>query len=172
MKAISAGGRVSPVSDLLPRALPAFYVLAPDYIPLLLKPVLNMTLSWPMDYAIHDIGKRKFQMSCLGLVLLFSWSFIAPRDFCILTRYKLIEKQITLTQLALPMTTSIPSHYNRQALCFGLFTHTRRFPVILSGQSPSCQHYTDMPITSYGTVNTHLKNVRLSTTTRRRPTKP
>lgn len=60
MKAISAGGRVSPVSDLLPRALPAFYVLAPDYIPLLLKPVLNMTLSWPMDYAIHDIGKRKF----------------------------------------------------------------------------------------------------------------
>ncbi|KOS44368.1 hypothetical protein ACN38_g4730 [Penicillium nordicum] len=58
MKAISAGGRVSPVSDLLPRALPAFYVLAPDYIPLLLKPVLNMTLSWPMDYAIHDIGKH------------------------------------------------------------------------------------------------------------------
>ncbi|KAJ6153206.1 hypothetical protein N7497_007525 [Penicillium chrysogenum] len=58
MKAISASGRVSPISGLLPSALPAFYVLAPDYIPLLLKPILNMTLGWPMDYALHDIGKH------------------------------------------------------------------------------------------------------------------
>lgn len=61
MKALSAGGRVSPVADLLPTALPALLVLAPDYIPLLLNPVLNVSLTWPKDYAIHDIGKSMFR---------------------------------------------------------------------------------------------------------------
>lgn len=91
MKAISASGRVSPISGLLPSALPAFYVLAPDYIPLLLKPILNMTLGWPMDYALHDIGKRKVPISCLGPVAFLSRSFTAPRAFCILTRQKSTE---------------------------------------------------------------------------------
>ncbi|GIZ42850.1 hypothetical protein CKM354_000610300 [Cercospora kikuchii] len=58
MKALSAGGHVSTVPDLLISTLPALYVLAPDYIPLLLAPVLNMTMQWQEDYAVRDIGKH------------------------------------------------------------------------------------------------------------------
>ncbi len=58
MKEVSTDGNVNTLADLLPRALPAFYVLAPDYIRLLLEPVLTFSKQWPENYAVHDIGKR------------------------------------------------------------------------------------------------------------------
>ncbi|KAJ6789753.1 hypothetical protein PWT90_06774 [Aphanocladium album] len=58
MKESSTDGNVKTLADLLPRALPAFYVLAPDYIRLLLEPVLTFSKQWPESYAVHDIGKH------------------------------------------------------------------------------------------------------------------
>lgn len=47
------------VDVIMPMA-PIFYVLAPDYIRLLLHPVLNYLNSgaWPHDYTIHDMGEH------------------------------------------------------------------------------------------------------------------
>lgn len=57
MKVISTDGDVNTVADLIPKALPVFYVLAPEYIRLLLEPVMEFSLTWPADFAVHDIGK-------------------------------------------------------------------------------------------------------------------
>ncbi|KAJ3493450.1 hypothetical protein NLG97_g4724 [Lecanicillium saksenae] len=66
MKEISTDGNVNTLADLLPRALPAFYVLAPDYIRLLLEPVLTFSKQWPESYAVHDIGKPKRLPKCVA----------------------------------------------------------------------------------------------------------
>lgn len=59
MKEISTDGNVNTLADLLPRALPAFYVLAPEYIRLFLEPILIFSKQWPAEFAVHDLGKRK-----------------------------------------------------------------------------------------------------------------
>ena len=58
MKEISTDGNVNTLADLLPKAFPAFYALAPEYMRLLLEPVMQYSLVWPADYAVHDLGKR------------------------------------------------------------------------------------------------------------------
>lgn len=59
MKEISTDGNVNTLADLIPKALPVFYVLAPEYIRLHLEPIMEYTLQWPAEFAFHDLGKRK-----------------------------------------------------------------------------------------------------------------
>ncbi|KAI1326747.1 hypothetical protein F5Y16DRAFT_421597 [Xylariaceae sp. FL0255] len=58
MKEISTDGNVQTLADLLPKAFPAFYVLAPDYMRLLLEPVMKYALIWPAEFGFHDMGKH------------------------------------------------------------------------------------------------------------------
>jgi hypothetical protein len=58
IKEISTDGNVNTLADLIPKALPALYVLAPEYIRLLLEPIMEYTLQWPAEFAFHDLGKR------------------------------------------------------------------------------------------------------------------
>ena len=58
MKEISTDGNVQTVADLVPKAFPVFYVLAPDYMRLLLEPLMEYAATWPADFAFHDLGKR------------------------------------------------------------------------------------------------------------------
>ena len=58
MKEISTDGNVNTLADLLPKSFPAFYALAPEYMRLLLEPVMQYSLVWPANYAVHDLGKR------------------------------------------------------------------------------------------------------------------
>lgn len=60
MKEISTDGNVQTVADLVPKSFPVFYVLAPDYMRLLLEPLMNYSMTWPADFAFHDLGKRMF----------------------------------------------------------------------------------------------------------------
>ena len=57
IKEISSDGNVNTIDVLLPIA-PILYVMAPDYLRLLLEPVLRYlaTGAWPHNYTIHDIG--------------------------------------------------------------------------------------------------------------------
>ena len=59
MKEISTDGNVQTLADLLPKAWPVFYVLAPDYMRLHLEPIMEYSLTWPADFAFHDLGKRE-----------------------------------------------------------------------------------------------------------------
>ena len=59
MKEISTDGNVNTIADLLPKAAPIFYALAPDYMRLLMEPVLRWSQhSWPLSHTVHDIGKH------------------------------------------------------------------------------------------------------------------
>ncbi|MCJ1462340.1 hypothetical protein MMC07_000940 [Pseudocyphellaria aurata] len=57
MKEISSDGNVNTIDVIYP-AFPIFYVMNPDYIRLLLEPVLKYldTGRWTQPYVIHDIG--------------------------------------------------------------------------------------------------------------------
>lgn len=57
IKEISSDGNVNTVDIIYP-LFPFFYVFAPEYIKLLLDPVLQYTATgaWPHPWAIHDIG--------------------------------------------------------------------------------------------------------------------
>ncbi|CAK7226832.1 hypothetical protein SEUCBS140593_006376 [Sporothrix eucalyptigena] len=57
MKEISTDGNVQTTADLLPKAWPIFYVLAPDIMRLLLNPLLEYSLTWTADFGFHDLGK-------------------------------------------------------------------------------------------------------------------
>ena len=80
MKEISTDGNVQTVADLLPQSFPAFFVLAPDYMRLLLEPILEYAMTWPAEFGFHDLGKRAapsfifspfFLLLCIPLNLLF-----------------------------------------------------------------------------------------------------
>ncbi|CAL5867994.1 uncharacterized protein PFLUO_LOCUS2217 [Penicillium psychrofluorescens] len=58
MKEISTDGNVQTVADLLPKSFPVFYTLAPDYMRLLLKPLMEYSLVWPAEFGFHDLGKH------------------------------------------------------------------------------------------------------------------
>ena len=58
MKEIATDGNVNTFADLVPKAIPALYGLAPDYIRLLLEPIMAYTEQWPANFAFHDLGKR------------------------------------------------------------------------------------------------------------------
>ncbi|OAA65782.1 hypothetical protein SPI_02569 [Niveomyces insectorum RCEF 264] len=58
MKEISTDGNIQTVADLVPKAFPIFYVLAPDIMRLLLNPLLEYALTWPADFGFHDLGKH------------------------------------------------------------------------------------------------------------------
>ena len=62
-KEISTDGNVQTVADLDPRMFPAFYALAPDYMRLMLKPLLEYSLQWPAQFAFHDLGKSTCELS-------------------------------------------------------------------------------------------------------------
>ena len=64
MKEISTDGNVNTLADLVPKALPALYYLAPEYIRLLLQPMMEYALIWPANFAFHDLGKS---MYCAGV---------------------------------------------------------------------------------------------------------
>ncbi|KAK3109586.1 hypothetical protein LTR53_016997, partial [Teratosphaeriaceae sp. CCFEE 6253] len=57
VKEISSDGNVNTIDVIYPMA-PMFYVLAPDYLRLLLEPVTRYLASgaWPHNYTIHDLG--------------------------------------------------------------------------------------------------------------------
>jgi hypothetical protein len=57
MKEISSNGNVNTMDVILPVS-PILYVMAPDYIRLLLEPVMQYMDSgvWPHNFTIHDIG--------------------------------------------------------------------------------------------------------------------
>ncbi|KAK4951597.1 hypothetical protein LTR10_010574 [Elasticomyces elasticus] len=57
VKEISSDGNVNTIDVIYPMA-PMFYVLAPDYLRLLVEPVMRYMASgdWPLGYAIHDLG--------------------------------------------------------------------------------------------------------------------
>ena len=57
LKEISSDGNVNTIDVMFPMA-PMFYTMAPDYIRLLLEPVMLYLASgrWPDNYTIHDIG--------------------------------------------------------------------------------------------------------------------
>lgn len=57
IKEISSDGNVNTVDVIMP-AFPIYYVMAPDYIRLLLEPIMSYTQAgrWPNAWAIHDIG--------------------------------------------------------------------------------------------------------------------
>ena len=67
IKEISTDGNVNTVADLIPKSMPIFYVLAPEYIRLLTEPVLKFSYSWPLNQVIHDIGKRKWSLAATYL---------------------------------------------------------------------------------------------------------
>ena len=60
LKEISTDGNVNTVDVIYP-AIAALSVLAPDWIALLLDPIINymQTGAWTQDYVIHDIGKGR-----------------------------------------------------------------------------------------------------------------
>lgn len=57
VKEISSNGNINAVDVILPLS-PILYVIAPEYIRLLLEPVMQYLASgaWPHNYTIHDIG--------------------------------------------------------------------------------------------------------------------
>ena len=57
LKEISSSGNVNTIDVILPLS-PILYVMAPEYIRLLLEPVMQYlaTAAWPHNYTIHDIG--------------------------------------------------------------------------------------------------------------------
>ncbi|KAK3722676.1 hypothetical protein LTR37_002247 [Vermiconidia calcicola] len=57
VKEISSNGNVNTVDVIMPIS-PILYVMAPEYIRLLLEPVIQYLASgaWPHNYTIHDIG--------------------------------------------------------------------------------------------------------------------
>ncbi|KAK5130486.1 hypothetical protein LTR08_002008 [Meristemomyces frigidus] len=59
VKEISSDGNVNTVDVIYPLA-PILYVMAPEYLRLLLEPIMqySMTGAWPHDYTIHDIGSN------------------------------------------------------------------------------------------------------------------
>lgn len=60
IKEISTNGNTNTLADLIPKALPIFHVLNPNYTRMFLEPVLRFSLkAWPLNHAIHDIGKRE-----------------------------------------------------------------------------------------------------------------
>ena len=68
LKEISTDGNVNTVDVIYP-AIAALSVLAPDWIALLLDPIINymQTGAWTQDYVIHDIGKGR--VFCLSSTL-------------------------------------------------------------------------------------------------------
>lgn len=62
IKEISTNGNVHTLADLIPKTMPFFYLLAPDYIRLFCEPVMEYTLQWPVTYAFHDLGKSKSRL--------------------------------------------------------------------------------------------------------------
>lgn len=64
LKEISTDGNVNTVDVIYP-IIAALSVLAPDWIALLLGPLIDymLTGAWTQDYVIHDIGKGRH--SCL-----------------------------------------------------------------------------------------------------------
>lgn len=59
IKEISTDGNMQTTADLIPKALPIFYLLAPEYIRLMCEPIMEYTLQWPALFAFHDLGKRE-----------------------------------------------------------------------------------------------------------------
>ncbi|KAK5127457.1 hypothetical protein LTR85_006796 [Meristemomyces frigidus] len=59
IKEISSDGNVNTVDVIYPTA-PILYVMAPEYIRLLLEPVMQYlaTGDWPHNYTVHDIGSN------------------------------------------------------------------------------------------------------------------
>ncbi|KAK4549818.1 hypothetical protein LTR36_005119 [Oleoguttula mirabilis] len=59
IKEISSDGNVNTIDVIFPTS-PIFYVMAPEYIRLLLEPVMQYlaTGDWPQDYTVHDIGSN------------------------------------------------------------------------------------------------------------------
>lgn len=58
IKEISTDGNVNTLADLIPKALPVFHVLNPEYTRMFLEPVLRFSKkAWPLNHAVHDIGK-------------------------------------------------------------------------------------------------------------------
>lgn len=60
LKEISTDGNVNTLDVIYP-TITALSVFAPDWIALLLDPVINymQTAAWTQDYVIHDIGKGR-----------------------------------------------------------------------------------------------------------------
>lgn len=60
IKEISTDGNVNTLADLIPKALPIFHILNPEYTRMFLEPVLRFSkVAWPLKHAVHDIGKRQ-----------------------------------------------------------------------------------------------------------------
>ena len=57
-KEISTDGNVQTIADLVPQMFPAFVALAPDYMRLMLRPILDYTNQWPDKFMFHDLGKH------------------------------------------------------------------------------------------------------------------
>ena len=59
IKEISSDGNVNTVDVIMP-AFPLYYIMGPEYIRLLLEPVVRYlaTGAWKLPYVIHDIGKN------------------------------------------------------------------------------------------------------------------
>ena len=57
-KEISTDGNVQTIADLVPRIFPAFVALAPDYMRLMLRPIMDYTNQWPDQFMFHDLGKH------------------------------------------------------------------------------------------------------------------
>ncbi|PLB41571.1 DUF1793-domain-containing protein [Aspergillus candidus] len=59
IKEISSNGNINTV-DVMYAAFPVFYALTPDYIRLLMKPVLEYMVSdaYPDEFAVHDLGRH------------------------------------------------------------------------------------------------------------------
>lgn len=57
LKEISSDGNANTIDVILPLS-PILYLMAPDYIRLLLEPIMQYVASgaWPHKYAVHDIG--------------------------------------------------------------------------------------------------------------------
>lgn len=64
IKEISTDGNVNTLADLIPKALPVFHVLNPEYTRMFLEPVLRFSKNaWPLNHAVHDIGKCWFSLT-------------------------------------------------------------------------------------------------------------
>ena len=60
IKEISTDGNVNTLADLIPKALPIFHVLNPEYTRMFIEPVLRFSVKgWPLNHAVHDIGKSQ-----------------------------------------------------------------------------------------------------------------